>query len=133
MKLPGSCGEKSKKIAKLDRTICDLKQSGRKWGHLCAHALIADGFEQCKVDPCIFHKIVDGVVIMTIDDYVDDLAGRRITGRLRIVTVVAEQEVSNERLRRVHLVRWVWHREERRVRNDQVVARSMRRELDDTL
>ena len=54
MKLPGGCGEQSKRTAKLERTIDGLKQSGRKWGHLCADTLIADGFKQCKADPCIF-------------------------------------------------------------------------------
>ena len=33
----------------------------------------ADGFEQCKADPCIFRKIVDGVVVMIAGVYVDDL------------------------------------------------------------
>ena len=33
----------------------------------------------------------------------------------------------------MHLVRWVWHREERRVRYDEAVARSKRRELNDKL
>ena len=40
---------------------------------MCADALIADGFEQCKADLCLFRKIVDGVVVMIIDVYVDDL------------------------------------------------------------
>ena len=35
--------------------------------------LIADGFEQCKADPCIFRKVVDGVVVMIVGVYVDDL------------------------------------------------------------
>ena len=62
MKLPGGCGEQSKRSAKLDRVIYGLKQSRRKWGHLCADTLIADVFEKCKADPCIFQKIVGGVV-----------------------------------------------------------------------
>ena len=33
MKIPGGFGENSKKTAKLEREIYDLKQSGRKWGH----------------------------------------------------------------------------------------------------
>ena len=54
MKLPGGCGEQSKSTAKLERATYGLKQSGRKWGHLCADTLIADGFEQGKADSCIF-------------------------------------------------------------------------------
>ena len=73
MKIPGDFGENSKKTAKLEREIYGLKQSGRKWGHLCADTLIADGFEQCKADSFIFRKIVDGVVVLIIGVYVDDL------------------------------------------------------------
>ena len=73
LKLPDGCGEKSKKSAKVERAIYGLKQSGRKWGYLCADTLIEDGFEQSKADPCIFRKIVDGSVVMIIGVYVDDL------------------------------------------------------------
>ena len=57
MKLVAGCCEKLKKTTKLERVIYGLKQSECKWGHLCADTLIA---EQCKTDPCIFRKIVDG-------------------------------------------------------------------------
>ena len=73
MKLPGGCGEQSKRTAKLGRAIYGLKQSGRKWGYLCADTLIADGFEQCKANRCIFRKTVDEVVVMIVGVYVDDL------------------------------------------------------------
>ena len=35
--------------------------------------LIADGSAQCKADLCMFCKIDDGVVVMIIGVYVDDL------------------------------------------------------------
>ena len=54
-------------------SIYGLSHSGRKLGYLCADTLITDGFEQCKADPCIFRKIVDGVVVMFISVSVDDL------------------------------------------------------------
>ena len=73
MRLPAGCGEQSKRTAKLERAIYGLKQSGRQWGHLCADTLIADGFEQSKADPCNFRKVVDGVVVMIVGVYVDDL------------------------------------------------------------
>ena len=57
----------------MERAIYDLEQSGRKWGHLCADTLIEHGFEQCKADPCVFRKIVDGAVVMIVDVYMDDL------------------------------------------------------------
>ena len=66
MKFPGGCDEKSKKTAKLERVIYGLKQSGRRWGRFFADTLITDGSEQCKADPCISSKIVDGVAVMNI-------------------------------------------------------------------
>ena len=48
-------------------------KSGRQCCHLCADTLIADGFEQSKADPCIFRKVIDGVVVMIVGVYVDDL------------------------------------------------------------
>ena len=72
MKLPGGCGKQSKRTVKLGRAIHGLKQNGRKWDHLCADTLIADRFEKCKADPCIFRKIVDGVVVMIVGVYVDE-------------------------------------------------------------
>ena len=107
IKLPGGCGEKWKKTAKLERAIYGLKKSGCKWGHFCADTLIADGFEQCKADPCIFRKIVDRVVVMSIGVYVDDLLVGGSQEALRFVTVVSEQDVSNQRFRSVHLARCV--------------------------
>ena len=73
MKLPEGCGEQSKRITKLGRAIYGLNQSGRKWGHSCADNLIADVFEQCKSDPCIFRKVVDEVVVMIFGVYMDNL------------------------------------------------------------
>ena len=54
--------------------VYGLNQSRRKWGHLCADALIADGFEQCEADPCIFRKIVNGVVVMIVGVHVYHLS-----------------------------------------------------------
>ena len=74
MKLQEGCGEQSKRAAKLGRAVYGMKLSGHKWGHLCADTLLADGFEQCKADPSrILRKIVDGVVVMIVGVYVDDL------------------------------------------------------------
>ena len=90
MKLPGGCGEKSRKTTKLERAIYGLKQSGRKWGHLCADTLIEDGFEQCKADPCTLRKIVDGVVVMIVAVYLRGRPiGRRVGRRLRVVACIS--------------------------------------------
>ena len=91
MKRSGGCGEKSRKTTKLERAIFGLKQSGPKWGHLCADTLIEDGFEQCKADPCIFRKIVDGVVVvMIVGVYLRGRpVGKRVGRRLRVVARIS--------------------------------------------
>ena len=38
-----------------------------------ADTLVENGFEQCRADPCIFRKIVDGVVVLIVGVYADDL------------------------------------------------------------
>ncbi|CAN0299130.1 unnamed protein product [Ectocarpus fasciculatus] len=73
MKLPPGCGSMSGKFAKLERALYGLKQSGREWGYEAADTLTENGFEQSRADPCIFRKMVDGVVKMIIAIYVDDL------------------------------------------------------------
>ena len=50
MEPPGGCDGKSEKTAKLEIAVYGLKQSGRKWGHLCEDTPIVDGFEQFKAD-----------------------------------------------------------------------------------
>ena len=80
--------------------IYGLKQSGRKWGHLCADTLIADGFEHCKADPCIFHKIVDGFVVMIIDVYVDDLLVGGSHENCESLLLSLNKKDSNKRLKR---------------------------------
>ena len=83
----------------------------------------------------MFRKIVDGVVVIVIGVYMDDLlvGASREDWAANCYCCRWSTKVSTERRRRVHLVRWVRHRKERRVRYDQVIARSMSRELDDTL
>ncbi|CAB1096091.1 unnamed protein product [Ectocarpus sp. CCAP 1310/34] len=73
LKLPAGCGDKSHKIAKAERAIYGLKQSGRQWGYHAADTLVENGFEQFKADPCEFRNMVDEVVVMIIVIYVDDI------------------------------------------------------------
>ena len=73
MKLPPGCGSLSGKYVKLERALYGLKQSGREWGYEAANTLIENGLEQSRADPCIFRKVVDGVVVMIIAIYVDDM------------------------------------------------------------
>eukprot|EP00752_Nemacystus_decipiens_P011252 g10000.t1 len=73
LRLPDGCGEMSGRVVKVERALYGLKQSGREWGFEAADALIENGYEQCRVDPCVFRKMVDGEVISLIVIYVDDI------------------------------------------------------------
>ena len=81
MRLPQGSGVMSGKVCKVERALYGLKQSGREWGFEAADALIANGYEQCRADPCVFRKMVDGEVVGLIVIYVDD-----------IMVVASEQE-----------------------------------------
>ena len=85
MKLRRGCGEQSKRTATLGRAIYIAKKSVRIWGHLCVYTLIADEFEKCKADPCIFLEIDDRVVVMIVGVYVDDLLTCRVKEGLPVV------------------------------------------------
>ncbi|CAB1099569.1 unnamed protein product [Ectocarpus sp. CCAP 1310/34] len=63
---PEGCGSMSGKVVKVERALYGLKQSGREWGFEAAYALIENGYEQCRVDPCVFRKVVDGEVIALV-------------------------------------------------------------------
>ncbi|CAB1102912.1 unnamed protein product [Ectocarpus sp. CCAP 1310/34] len=73
LRFPEGCGSMSGKVVKVERALYGLKQSGREWGFEAADALIEYGYEQCRVDPCIFRKVVDGEVVGLIVINVDDI------------------------------------------------------------
>ena len=111
MKLPAGCGQQSKRTAKQEKAIYDLKQSGRQLGHLCADTLIADGFEQCKADPCIFRNVVDGVVVMIVGVYVDDLlVGGSEEDCESLLASLNKKFPTND----LGQCTWVWHRQSKR-------------------
>ncbi|CAB1103274.1 unnamed protein product [Ectocarpus sp. CCAP 1310/34] len=72
LRFPEGCGSMSGKV-KVERALYGLKQSGREWGFEAADALIENGYEQCRVDPCVFRNVVDGEVVGLIVIYVDDI------------------------------------------------------------
>ncbi|CAB1096963.1 unnamed protein product [Ectocarpus sp. CCAP 1310/34] len=73
LRLPDGCGVWTGKAVKVERALYGLKQNGREWGFEAADALISNGYEQCRVDPCHFRKVVDGEVVGLIVIYVDDI------------------------------------------------------------
>ncbi|CAB1105630.1 unnamed protein product [Ectocarpus sp. CCAP 1310/34] len=73
LSFPEGCSSMSGKVVKIERALYGLKQSGREWGFEAADALIENGYEQCRVDPCVFRKVVDGEVVGLIVIYVDDI------------------------------------------------------------
>ncbi|CAB1101563.1 unnamed protein product [Ectocarpus sp. CCAP 1310/34] len=62
LRFPEGCGSMSGKVVKVERALYGLMQSGREWGFEAADALIENGYKQCRVDPCVFRKVVDGEV-----------------------------------------------------------------------
>ena len=59
---------------KLNKSVCGLKQAGRRWGMRLGDVLVSKvKMEQCKADPCVFLLIRDGVVVMIVCVHVDDI------------------------------------------------------------
>ena len=86
MRLPQGSGVLSGVVCKVERALYGLKQSGREWGFEAADDLIANGYEQCRADPCVFRKIVGEKVVCLLVIYVDD------------IMVVASQQERDELL-----------------------------------
>ena len=57
-RLPPGCGRLWGMVARLNKTLYGLKQSGRSWYKLLSSTLVECVFEQCLVDPCVFRLIV---------------------------------------------------------------------------
>ena len=71
---PPGCGELSGKVVKLLRYQCGLKQAGREWNLLLVKWLVeVMGLEQCKAEPCVFRRLVDGRVALMIGVHVDNI------------------------------------------------------------
>ena len=74
MKLPYGCGERTGKVVKLDRALYGIKQAKRQWSPvLCQPLEDEHGMEQCRADPCVYRKIVEGVVKLILVVHVDDI------------------------------------------------------------
>ena len=74
MKLPAGCGKRTGDVVKLNKALYGVKQAGRQWSsHLCKILVRYLDMEQCKADPCVFRRIVDGVVVLILVVHVDDI------------------------------------------------------------
>ena len=59
-------------VYKLNKSLCDLKQSGRNWNHVLNSFLLENGFVQSPVDNCVYIKHVgSGFLAMLV--WVDDI------------------------------------------------------------
>ena len=65
-KFPGAVG-------RLNKAIYGLVQAGRCWNKRFCDDMTAIGFEQAKVDPCVFRKAVDGEAEMVVVVHVDNI------------------------------------------------------------
>ncbi|CAB1106081.1 unnamed protein product [Ectocarpus sp. CCAP 1310/34] len=73
LRFPEGCGSMFGKVVKVERALYGRNQSGHEWGFEAADALIGNGYGQCRVDPCVFRKVVDGEVVGLIVIYVDGI------------------------------------------------------------
>ena len=74
MKLSYGCGERTGNVVKLDRALYGIKQAGHQWSAvLCQTSVDKNGMEQCRADPCVYRKIVEGVVKPILVVHVDDI------------------------------------------------------------
>ena len=74
MKLPYGCGERTGKVVKPDRALYGIKQAERQWSAVLCQTLVDEhGMEQCRADPCVYRKIVEGVVKPILVVHVDDI------------------------------------------------------------
>ena len=59
-------------VCHLKKSLYGLKQSPRRWHEELSTHLVTAGFKQCRADPCVFYKWVQGQLTI-ISVYVDDL------------------------------------------------------------
>ena len=80
MKLPYGCGEKTGKMVKLDRVLYGIKQAGRQCPAVLCQTLVDEygmehehGMRKCQTDPCVYRKIVKGMVKLILVVHVDNI------------------------------------------------------------
>ena len=73
MKLADGCGDMSGKTVRLNRSLYGRKKSGRQWAGLLVETVVEYGMAQCRTDPCVFRRVVDGKVDLIMVVHVDDI------------------------------------------------------------
>ena len=73
LRLPKGCGDLSRKVVRLNKSLYGLKQASRTWHAHLTICLKRLGFEQCMTDVCVFRLIEDGHVAITAAVHVDDI------------------------------------------------------------
>ena len=66
-------------VEKLNKAIYDLVQVGRCWNMRLTNDLKTLGFEQSRVDPCVFRKFVAGKMEVILVVHLDDLLALTVT------------------------------------------------------
>lgn len=82
MRVPDGVTEPGKKgwLWRLLKALYGLKQAGRQWKKKLDEIMEELGFEKSKADDCLYIKKIDGVVVLAVLVYVDDMsaAGPRL-------------------------------------------------------
>ena len=60
------------KVCKLNKAVYGLKQASREWNKALNLVLLNFGLKRSKLDPCIYYKIFNNIIII-IAVYVDDI------------------------------------------------------------
>ena len=73
-KPPYGCGERTGKVVKLNHALYGIKQTGRQCSAVFCQTLIYEhGMEQCRAHPCVYRRIVEGVVELVLVVHIDGI------------------------------------------------------------
>ena len=73
MKLPPGCGSISGKVARLNKSLCGLKQASRTFCKRLLTDLRRIGFEQSMFDPCVLRSMTADEVVGMVAIHVGDI------------------------------------------------------------
>ena len=73
LRLPKGCGDLSRKIVRLNKSLYGLKQTSRTWHDHLTTCLKRLGFEQFMTDVCVFRLIENVRVAITVVVHVDNI------------------------------------------------------------